>query len=111
MIHLAWVSGFFFLGQTGSGKTYTIFGEGDADRRGLLPRTVEYLFDRIEECSERKEIGMVCSFLEIYLDQIRDLGRAYLADRKTQKENQNSSTNYGGQAIVGAVFSESNLIK
>ncbi|CAD7951794.1 unnamed protein product [Amoebophrya sp. A120] len=74
----------FAYGQTGSGKTYSIFGEGNNEARGILPRAVEYLFERIEENSGRKEIGMVCSFLEVYLDQIRDLGRAYLADRHKQ---------------------------
>ncbi len=47
----------FAYGQTGSGKTYTIFGEGGQEKRGLLPRAVEYLFERIEEMGERKEIG------------------------------------------------------
>lgn len=47
---------------------------------------MEYLFDLINEQSERKEIGMVVSFLEIYLDQVRDLGKAYMADRQRQLE-------------------------
>lgn len=73
----------FAYGQTGSGKTFTIFGEGGEERRGLLPRAVEYLFERIQERRERKEIGMVCSFLEIYMDQVRDLGQAYKAEQRT----------------------------
>ena len=47
----------FAYGQTSSGKTYTIFGEGSQERRGMLPRAVEYLFEKIDEYSERKEIG------------------------------------------------------
>jgi len=68
----------FAYGQTGSGKTHSVFGEGNAEQRGLLARSIEYLFDRIESQSEQKEVGMVVSFLEIYLDQVRDLGRFYL---------------------------------
>ena len=71
----------FAYGQTGSGKTYSTFGEGAGEARGLIPRGVEFMFERINQLSERKEIGMVCSFIEIYLDQIRDMGRAYMADR------------------------------
>ncbi len=43
----------------------------------MLPRATEYLFERIAEKTEFKEIGMVVSFLEVYLDRVRDLGRAY----------------------------------
>ncbi len=44
----------------------------------MLPRATEYLFERIEQKEEYKEIGMVVSFLEVYLDRVRDLGRAYV---------------------------------
>merc|ERR1719191_2046404 len=68
----------FAYGQTGSGKSYSVFGEGAGSRRGLLPRAIEYLFERVEERSEHREVGLVISFLEIYLDQVRDLGKAYV---------------------------------
>lgn len=67
----------FAYGQTGSGKTHSIFGEGAADQRGVLARSLECLFERIERRSSHKEVGMVVSFTEIYLDQVRDLGRFY----------------------------------
>eukprot|EP00392_Amoebophrya_sp_AT5.2_P006938 g6950.t1 len=91
----------FAYGQTGSGKTYSIFGEGAGDRRGMLPRAVEYLFERIEQVSERKEIGMVCSFLEVYLDQVRDLGRAYMADRERQMAGRGSGSGAGMMGAAG----------
>ncbi|CAE7451019.1 KIN14S [Symbiodinium natans] len=69
----------FAYGQTGSGKTHSVFGEGNKEQRGLLARSIEYLFDRIEAQSQHKEVGMVVSFLEIYLDQVRDLGRWYMS--------------------------------
>ena len=60
-------------GQTGSGKTYTMFGEGP-EVRGVIPRSVEYLFQCLSKKAATSEVAMVCSFLEIYNDQIRDLG-------------------------------------
>jgi len=68
----------FAYGQTGSGKTYTMFGEG-GEVRGVIPRSVEYLFQCLAKKTSTSEVAMVCSFLEIYNDQIRDLGKAYLA--------------------------------
>ena len=50
----------------------------DGDVKGLIPRSVEYIFKCITERSAQYELAMVCSFLEIYNDQIRDLGKAYL---------------------------------
>ncbi len=36
---------------------------------------------------QSNKTGMVCSFMEIYLDQIRDLGAAFMADRRMQMAN------------------------
>lgn len=55
-----------------------MFGEG-GDVRGVIPRSVEYLFSCLAKKTSTSEVAMVCSFLEIYNDQIRDLGKAYLA--------------------------------
>lgn len=79
-------------GQTGSGKTFTIFGEDERytptlmnlyqekkkDRRGLVPKTIEFLFKRARELEEIREFVITCSMVEIYLDQVRDLGKSYL---------------------------------
>jgi len=67
----------FAYGQTGSGKTYSMFGY-DSEVRGIIPRAAEYLFSALEKKSTTCEVGVVCSFLEIYNDAIRDLGKAYL---------------------------------
>jgi hypothetical protein len=50
----------------------------DGEIRGVIPRSVEYLFHSLSLKSSTAEVAMVCSFLEIYNDQIRDLGKAYL---------------------------------
>ncbi|KAJ0396025.1 hypothetical protein ATCC90586_006289 [Pythium insidiosum] len=68
----------FAYGQTGSGKTFSIFGEV-GEKAGLLPRSIEYLFDMIDRMrNTSKEVTLVVSFLEIYCDRIRDLSREYL---------------------------------
>ena len=63
----------FAYGQTGSGKTYTMEGEND-NKRGLIPRALERIFDNINHMEKLNWIFKVnLSCLEIYLDQIRDL--------------------------------------
>jgi hypothetical protein len=54
-----------------------MFGS-DGNIRGIIPRSVEYLFQTLSRKTTSTEVAMVCSFLEIYNDQIRDLGKAYL---------------------------------
>ena len=68
----------FAYGQTGSGKTHTMFGseDGNDEQRGLIPRAIEYLCRCLDERrTATKEVAIVVSFLEIYCDQIRDLGK------------------------------------
>lgn len=81
----------FAYGQTGSGKTHSIFGEGNSDQRGVLARSIEYLFERIENRAGHKEVGMVVSFTEIYLDQVRDLGGFSRQRRKSLGEESTAS--------------------
>lgn len=51
--------------------------DGRADQRGIIPRAIEYLCHRLEDrrSNGNMEVAIVVSFLEIYLDQIRDLGK------------------------------------
>jgi len=72
-------------GQTGSGKTYTMQGPGfdqstgkwnknqASDNAGLVPRIVESIFDKISKADPNVEYIVVSSFVEIYLERIRDL--------------------------------------
>lgn len=69
----------FAYGQTGAGKSYTMMGTGAAlDRRvdvdyGLIPRTCEGLFQRIQrETSEEKSFNVEVSYLEIYNERVRE---------------------------------------
>ncbi len=63
-----------------------MFG-GDGEVRGIIPRSVEYLFQTLSKKTSSTEIAMVCSFLEIYNDQIRDLGKAYLVAMGVEASN------------------------
>ena len=49
-----------------------MFGN-DGELRGVIPRSVEYLFQSLQKRTNTKEVAMVCSFLEIYNDQIENI--------------------------------------
>ena len=64
----------FVYGQTGAGKSFTMSGVmHDPHLKGLIPRLVERVFDKILESSEEMEFTVGCSFLEIYCERIKDL--------------------------------------
>lgn len=62
----------FAYGQTGSGKSYTMMGT--PDNPGLIPRTCEDLFQRIDS-SEAPNItyNVRVSYFEVYNEHVRDL--------------------------------------
>ncbi|XP_051169698.1 kinesin-like protein KIF3B isoform X2 [Leptopilina boulardi] len=63
----------FAYGQTGSGKTYTITGEQNSyDLRGILPRTLQYLFTLVKKQTENL-YSIEISYLEIYNENGYDL--------------------------------------
>lgn len=64
----------FAYGQTGTGKTHTMTGkENDAEEKGIMPRSFEDVFKRIEGDSEQTQFLIRASYLEIYNEEIRDL--------------------------------------
>lgn len=63
----------FAYGQTGSGKTYSMEGALGSPNRGIVPRLVESLFEAIEEADEVYEFVVKVSYVEIYLERLRDL--------------------------------------
>ena len=85
----------FAYGQTGSGKTYSMFGEErGSDSQGVIPRAVSNVFSRLMDLQRTRETAVVVSFLEIYCDQIRDLGKAYLDKDKTGGKREKTSDWY-----------------
>ncbi|TKA34281.1 Kinesin heavy chain [Salinomyces thailandicus] len=65
----------FAYGQTGSGKTYTMMGADIAndDSKGIIPRIVEQIFDSIMRSDGSIEFTVKVSYMEIYMEKIRDL--------------------------------------
>ena len=64
----------FAYGQTGSGKSYTMMGA--PDNPGLIPRTCEDLFQRIEAAHEETpniSYNVRVSYFEVYNEHVRDL--------------------------------------
>jgi kinesin family member 5 len=78
----------FSYGSTSSGKSYTMFGDekgGFLDMRdpegasfgndtsGIIPRACKTLFETIDKKDEVVEAICRCSFMEIYMENIKDL--------------------------------------
>lgn len=64
----------FAYGQTGSGKTYTMEGEAHNNSSGIIPRTIDMIFEKIPSLRELGwEFKITASFLEIYNENIYDL--------------------------------------
>lgn len=62
----------FAYGQTGSGKSYTMMGT--PEQPGLIPRTCQDLFERIESSeSPNVSYNVRVSYFEVYNEHVRDL--------------------------------------
>jgi len=62
----------FAYGQTGSGKSYTMMG--NPEQPGLIPRTCQDLFERIESSeSPNVSYNVRVSYFEVYNEHVRDL--------------------------------------
>jgi len=65
----------FAYGQTGAGKSYTMMGTSidDDEGRGVIPRIVEQIFASILTSPGTIEYTVRVSYMEIYMERIRDL--------------------------------------
>ena len=65
----------FAYGQTGAGKSYTMMGTSidDGEGRGVIPRIVEQIFTSILSSAANIEYTVRVSYMEIYMERIRDL--------------------------------------
>eukprot|EP00842_Homolaphlyctis_polyrhiza_P000526 jgi/Hompol1/1474/HPOL_000350-RA len=61
----------FAYGATGCGKTHTI--TGSKKDPGLISRTVDALFARIQSIKDTRSVDASISYLEVYNETIRDL--------------------------------------
>ena len=72
----------FAYGQTGTGKTYTMEGEDNQQEKGIIPRSIDWIFSNIKNYTNQQFLVRV-SFVEIYNEEVRDL----LSKVKRQKLN------------------------
>jgi kinesin family protein 5 len=64
----------FAYGQTGSGKSFTMFGDVRSEKqRGIIPRACHFIFSHIAEDESGTEWQIKSSFLEIYMENVKDL--------------------------------------
>ncbi|KAJ5220553.1 hypothetical protein N7468_009757 [Penicillium chermesinum] len=65
----------FAYGQTGAGKSYTMMGSDIDDEagKGVIPRIVEQIFANILTSPSSMEYTVRVSYMEIYMERIRDL--------------------------------------
>jgi hypothetical protein len=63
----------FAYGQTGTGKTHTMTGGKEEKDKGIMPRSFDDIFKRIEGDSKETQFLIRASYLEIYNEEIRDL--------------------------------------
>lgn len=64
----------FAYGQTGSGKTHTMTGGATSyEQRGIIPRSLEYLFTRVEDDTSGDEIAVSVSYMQVYMNGAYDL--------------------------------------
>jgi kinesin family protein 5 len=65
----------FAYGQTGAGKSYTMMGTNIDDDvgKGIIPRIVEQIFASILASPSNIEYTVRVSYMEIYMERIRDL--------------------------------------
>ncbi|KAF1956971.1 kinesin-domain-containing protein [Byssothecium circinans] len=65
----------FAYGQTGAGKSYTMMGTSidDEEGKGIIPRIVEQIFASIMASPSSIEYTVRVSYMEIYMERIRDL--------------------------------------
>lgn len=65
----------FAYGQTGAGKSYTMMGSDidNENQKGIIPRIVEQIFASIMASPGNMEYTVRVSYMEIYMERIRDL--------------------------------------
>lgn len=72
----------FAYGQTGTGKTFTMEGTDSDEDKGIIPRSIDWIFSNIKNYPDQQFLVQV-SFVEIYNEEVRDL----LSKVKRQKLN------------------------
>ena len=109
----------FAYGQTGSGKTFTMMVSGiyrryyvasgsdaelkgsdidDPELAGIIPRITEQIFRSIVESDPHLEYLVKVSYMEIYLERIRDLlARESYASSSIWSDHDHNSPHYSSK--------------
>jgi centromeric protein E len=100
----------FAYGQTGSGKTHTM--SGTTTEKGVIPRAVEEIFERVAKESNREFLLRV-SYLEIYNEMLKDLLASYpSSSSSTDLSARPASPIKGGSShVAGASSSETSSLR
>ena len=102
----------FAYGQTGSGKTFTMTGGPERYQdRGIIPRTISYIFDQQQKRTDR-EINVSVSYIEIYNNDGFDLlDEKQLSDlpKVIPRETQNEEIILSGLSVHKAQTEEDAL--
>lgn len=94
----------FCYGQTGSGKTHTMMGT--PDDRGIIPKTIQMLFDAADEQVYTFAHTIKISVIEIYQDTIHDLLQYPLGGQKVVVRNRNQAV----QTVIANVSEATDLL-
>ncbi|CAK1584997.1 unnamed protein product [Parnassius mnemosyne] len=86
----------FAYGQTGSGKTYTMEGGCGKENYGIVPRSIDMIFNCMEDLKRMGwELTIKATFLEIYNEVIYDL----LDSNKDQESHDIKMVNSKGNDV------------
>jgi len=96
----------FAYGQSGSGKTYSLFGpepldKAPADQLGVIPSSLAWIFKQLEDDTTNKFFEVKLSFLEVYLERLRDLMQPF--DDKGKDKKLKILELAGGKAALEAM--------
>lgn len=103
----------FAYGQTGAGKTFTMQGRGldgaveDFVTRGLQPRVFDYIFSlKAKDMEENPGTNylIVCTYLEIYNEQIKDLVSIFIAFSNNDSWNLDAARRFRSEKTLRRAY-------
>ena len=104
----------FAYGQTGSGKTFTMTGGSQYEDRGLIPRSISTIFQKLSKREGQTKVFI--SYVEIYqegcydlLDQDKRLKKLEEWDKVKTKEDSNGDLIFEGLRVYECEAEEAAL--
>uniref|UniRef100_A0A671W4L5 Si:dkey-96l17.6 n=1 Tax=Sparus aurata TaxID=8175 RepID=A0A671W4L5_SPAAU len=81
----------FSYGQTGSGKTFTMVGDKEQKKPGIMPRSFNAIFDLMRENSNKFDFKVSAYMLELYNDRLQDLFASPAGEAHAQSQSHGPS--------------------